>query len=170
MVLSICEFCKKYYKTHEAWLRKRKRHFCSRKCSGKWQAENRYGKRHPQYKPESHKQKCEMCAKFFDPDGQKRTFCSRKCKGLASRGEKHGRSKTAGHTYGYIHCWLRKNYGYPPVCENFYCQKRSNTYEWSLLHGKDYEKKRENFWRLCKVCHSSYDRSKLIVSKKELDV
>jgi len=63
---------------------------------------------------------------------------------------------------GPIHMWLRKNFGDANKCENLHCYYVDiygfkPRYEWSLLRGKKYEKKRENFWMLCKSCHFKYD-------------
>ncbi|HEC66398.1 MAG TPA: hypothetical protein ENI23_14015 [bacterium] len=60
--------------------------------------------------------------------------------------------------YRDIHQWLKREYGKPEVCESEECEKRSKTYDWSLIDGKRYEKKRVNFQRLCRICHLKYDR------------
>lgn len=56
-----------------------------------------------------------------------------------------------------IHNWLRKIYGQANHCENNKCKKISKHFEWSLLKGKKYERKRKNFWQLCTSCHAMYD-------------
>ena len=63
-----------------------------------------------------------------------------------------------GDTVGYsgIHDWLAKNYGQPKTCE--ICERKDKKrYEWALVKGKKYERKRKNFIRLCKRCHNDYD-------------
>ena len=60
--------------------------------------------------------------------------------------------------YGAVHWWLRKVFGKPQTCEHEDCSGKSKTYDWAVLHGKEYERKRENFIRLCRICHSAYDR------------
>ena len=168
MVVAQCQYCRSTYKTHAAWLRKRKRHFCSKKCSYQWFSENVRGKKHHQYKYSIHHKICAMCQKTFDPKRNPNKYCSRRCKGIATNGEKHGRYKQTGHTYQYIHLWLAKNHGSPQLCENFYCQEKSKRYEWAVIRELGYERKRENFWRLCKICHLAYDRPQLKVSKARL--
>ena len=56
-----------------------------------------------------------------------------------------------------IHVWLNRCFGKTRVCENVNCPGISNFYDWSKLRGKKYERKRENFWRLCRTCHNRYD-------------
>lgn len=60
-------------------------------------------------------------------------------------------------TYHAIHRWIRVVYGSANECEGFRCEHKSKTFEWSLLKGKNYERKRENYWQLCKTCHNLYD-------------
>lgn len=168
MVEAICETCKKEYKTPFAWYKKRKHHFCSRSCMGVWRSKTIKGKNHPQYKPEAHKRICIRCKRVFVPHNKKSKFCSYKCKGEYERNNHNGRSKETGHSYGYIHYWLRKDFGHATQCENFYCEGRSVRYEWSLLKDFTYEKKRENFWQLCKRCHLVYDNYKIPVSKNKI--
>lgn len=68
--------------------------------------------------------------------------------------------------YSSIHIWLRKNYGLADLCENPNCKGTSNHFDWSLLKGYPYERKRENFHRLCKPCHVKYD-TKVDTNKKK---
>ncbi len=56
-----------------------------------------------------------------------------------------------------IHSWLRNKFGSADKCESPNCSGKSKGFEWSLIKGKLYERKRENFWRLCKSCHKLYD-------------
>lgn len=56
-----------------------------------------------------------------------------------------------------IHAWLRYHYGRADVCENPNCKGRSKLFEYSLINGKNYGRKRENFRKLCKCCHEKYD-------------
>lgn len=167
MELAQCEFCEKKYTTHAAWLRKRKKHFCSRKCSAAWQSKNNKGPNHHQYKESSHNKICANCEKVFDPKGNPNKFCSYKCKGLVIRGKNHGRYRLSI-GYSGVHLWLYKEFGYALCCENLYCQKRSIVFEWSLIKGKEYERNRENFWQLCKSCHIIYDRKLYPISNKPI--
>ena len=107
---------------------------------------------------------CKHCKSDFlvYKSGLGRIYCSRQCSGKNSPtkfpvGDKHHLwvgdkvGKTA------IHTWLRYHYGKADHCENVDCLGLSNTFEWSKLQGKEYERKRENFWQLCKKCHVIYD-------------
>ena len=58
-----------------------------------------------------------------------------------------------------IHQWLLREFGRASKCENKNCDNKSKVYDWSLLRGKKYERKRENFWQLCRKCHIAYDKS-----------
>ena len=60
-------------------------------------------------------------------------------------------------TYGIVHYWLRTTYGKAYKCHNEECLGKSSKFEWALIKGKKYLRKRENFWMLCKKCHSRYD-------------
>jgi len=55
-----------------------------------------------------------------------------------------------------LHLWLRVNYGNPKKCE-FCNSKNEICYDWALKSGLQYERKRENFLRLCRSCHMRYD-------------
>lgn len=59
--------------------------------------------------------------------------------------------------YHAIHQWMIRTYGKAKMCESEKCNGLVNSYEWSLLKGKTYQRKRENFWQLCKSCHRKYD-------------
>jgi len=71
----------------------------------------------------------------------------------ALRNEKHFNWKEKP-TYGIVHYWLRQNYDQTNTCEHCRQQKRC---QWALIKGKEYERKRENFIRLCVKCHRRYD-------------
>ena len=69
--------------------------------------------------------------------------------------------------YNGLHDWLKRQYGKANYCENrkkeilaFVCTKKSNNYDWALIKGKKYERKRRNFIKLCHSCHLKYDKSK----------
>lgn len=60
--------------------------------------------------------------------------------------------------YQEIHRWIRKTFGNESICENKNCKNANpKRFVWALIHGKKYEMKRENFWRLCNKCHYKYD-------------
>lgn len=57
-----------------------------------------------------------------------------------------------------VHRWLKRSFGKASRCENIECQTSySKRFEWALIHGKDYDKERENFIQLCCSCHRKYD-------------
>lgn len=59
--------------------------------------------------------------------------------------------------YARIHQWLAYNFGKANKCQFKKCENGSKKYEYSLISGKPYEKKRRNFWMLCRDCHRKYD-------------
>lgn len=63
----------------------------------------------------------------------------------------------AGITYNSLHWWLRKKYGTAIKCENQACLNKSKYFVWALKKRKKYDRKRENFWQLCRKCHIQYD-------------
>jgi hypothetical protein len=69
------------------------------------------------------------------------------------RNEKHFNWKEKP-TYGIVHYWLRKNFERPKICQ--FCGLYKFC-EWALIHGKKYERNRENFVALCRKCHTRYD-------------
>jgi transposase len=58
--------------------------------------------------------------------------------------------------YAKVHQWLVRNYGQSDDCEKCGGEK-SKKYNWALIHGKEYEKVRNNFMKLCVACHRAYD-------------
>lgn len=59
--------------------------------------------------------------------------------------------------YHAVHKWLYKNYGKANKCENPFCEKTSNIFQWAKLKEKEYKHDRENFIQLCVLCHRRYD-------------
>lgn len=57
--------------------------------------------------------------------------------------------------YNNVHKWLTYNHGKASRCER--CKGKNKRYEYALIRGYKYEKKRENFIELCKPCHALYD-------------
>ena len=73
------------------------------------------------------------------------------------KGKDHYQWKEKGLGYWGIHQWLRKHYGKSDRCENKECSQKSKIYVWAKLKGQTYERKRENYWKLCASCHNVYD-------------
>lgn len=110
---------------------------------------------------------CVKCGDDFDryikPRDLKRgrgKFCSRECFHSYHRdtfvGENHWSWKETL-TYGSLHDWLGRKFGSASKCEGSECKGVSIVYQWALIKGKEYEKKRENFMMLCRACHYKYD-------------
>ncbi len=59
--------------------------------------------------------------------------------------------------YNKIHQWIKYRYGKADRCENPDCEGKSKNFDWALNRGAKYERKRENFTRLCKSCHGVQD-------------
>jgi len=64
-------------------------------------------------------------------------------------------------SYSGIHKWLFYNYGKAGKCESNCCKNKTpKRFEWALLKGLKYEKKRDNFIMLCASCHRKYDMTR----------
>ena len=72
-------------------------------------------------------------------------------------GENHHRWITSKISYQGVHTWLWRTFGKADHCENAECLGTSATYNWCLIAGKEYERKRGNFIQMCRSCHSRYD-------------
>lgn len=59
--------------------------------------------------------------------------------------------------YNVLHIWIKRKYGKASKCENPKCTHKSKYFDWSLIKGKRYERRIENFWQLCRSCHLAYD-------------
>lgn len=116
--------------------------------------------------PHTAYQKGRTCEKSFagkthTPEVRERIRQSK----LGQRNPQYGKRK-ASVSYGTVHDWLKEKFGQPNNCEH--CgsttQKR---YEWAKKRGCEYERKRENFIRLCKKCHNDYDEVNAWQNKKK---
>lgn len=61
-------------------------------------------------------------------------------------------------SYTAFHKWLAVHYGSPKHCDQ--CEgesKKSKCYNWALKKGKKHSHRRDNYLRLCRVCHIRYD-------------
>ena len=85
-------------------------------------------------------------------DGEKRRLLS------IPKGKNHWRYQK--HNIGAIHKWLNRYYGKANKCEKEDCLKKSSYFEWSLKKGKKYLRKKNNFWMLCRKCHTKYDMTR----------
>lgn len=59
--------------------------------------------------------------------------------------------------YVSVHYWLKSRFGKADRCESDKCAGKSKKYTWALIKGKKYERKRDNFMKLCYTCHAIYD-------------
>lgn len=83
-------------------------------------------------------------------------------------GSLNGRWQGDDITYGQKHERLTTKYGRPKQCE--FCDKVGEkklvktkifkrwTIEWALKHGREYSTNKEDYFQLCRRCHSNYDR------------
>jgi len=81
---------------------------------------------------------------------------------LSHRGEKNYGWKGDDVGYMGLHNWLRRNLGNPKRCKH--CGKigkmsRSGRWniDWAKKRGKAYNRKKENYFGLCRKCHKNYD-------------
>ena len=91
--------------------------------------------------------------------GKKRTEETKQKMRLIYKGENNGNWKGNNIGVDAIHVWLKVNYGKADYCENKDCKGKSKNYNWAKLRNKKYERKRENFIRLCVSCHRYYDNN-----------
>ena len=86
-------------------------------------------------------------------------FCSKECywKSLVEIKGKNAPNYRKIVSKSQCHKWLDVNFGKIQLCEGKYCRKNTNYYEWCLIKGLKYERKRKNFMRLCRSCHRRYD-------------
>jgi len=64
-----------------------------------------------------------------------------------------------------IHCWLRRDYGKAGCCENPNCLGKSKCFEWSKVdHNTPYTRNREEYQRLCHICHKGYDAKPIMIN------
>jgi hypothetical protein len=59
--------------------------------------------------------------------------------------------------YESVHQWLRCHYGKADRCDNSPCKGVSKKYCYALKKGFKYERKIENFIKMCRSCHIIYD-------------
>ena len=89
----------------------------------------------------------------------RRRYCSKRCQYKASElVNEHARAWKGENVLVYTkHTWLYKNFGKANRCEMPTCEGKSTWFDWAKKTGCKYEKKRENFWMLCRKCHRKYD-------------
>jgi len=85
-------------------------------------------------------------------------------------GEKNVNWKGKDVGYFGLHSWLVRSFGNAIKCENrkvslldFICSRKSNNFQWAVIHEKGYQRKRENFIQLCISCHKKYDYSNRLI-------
>ena|SRR3990167_10318964 len=83
-------------------------------------------------------------------------YCSQNCSNKSTQKKGKENQNWKGDKVGYfgIHDWLQLNFGKANKCEQCGSIKKI---QWAKLKGKEYERKRENFWQLCSKCHIIYD-------------
>ena len=106
--------------------------------------------------------KCVVCdIQFVDTNHvKKRKTCSRRCSAKLTPkrfGKDHPMWTGDNVTYRALHSWLGRHFGKSDKCENKKCRGFSKKYNWALKRNYKYERKIENFMRLCRSCHSVYD-------------
>jgi len=79
---------------------------------------------------------------------------------ISNTGEKSSQWKGDNIKYQAIHTWLRTRYGNANKCENIDCKNKSKEYQWALIKGKLYKRRRNHFIMLCRSCHRKMDITK----------
>jgi len=120
---------------------------------GKWM-KGRSGKLSPRWKED--KPRCVKCNTYLK--NYKYKHCSKHHSFLKGEGSTAWKGDNIG--YHGIHRWMNKTFGKAKKCENLDCLYRPpKSFEWALLEGMKYERKRENFIQLCIGCHRKYDNN-----------
>ena len=83
-IRTVCDNCGKEIEQRPSRIKKAKRHFCSRRCQGKWKSKSEQGENNPNWKGGKLKRVCPVCGKEFEvkPSEIKRgsgKFCSLSC-------------------------------------------------------------------------------------------
>ena len=103
--------------------------------------------------------KCIKCVGVIK--SHKHKFCSKECYWKSLRGIKGENAPNYKKVVGksQVHHWLGVHYGKPRICEDKKCDGRTKEryFDWALKTGYKYERKRENFLRMCRSCHRRYD-------------
>ena len=121
------------------------------------------GTNHPQWKGEDKKNKCKECgAEFLTRPQSTRKFCTHKCYGKFRKHfyiwNKHPKFKWNNvKNYIGLHKTLNKYWEKPELCED--CQKNEPK-ELANITGI-YNKQRENWKFLCRICHKKQDKLSL---------
>lgn len=104
--------------------------------------------------------RCKTCRKQIARNHRK--FCSKECYWKSLEGVKGetapGYKRIVGKSQ--VHKWMDVHYGQDKICEGapgIKCRGKATVYDWALKKGYEYERKRENFLRLCRSCHRRYD-------------
>ena len=166
-ILKICEVCGKEYKVK---LSKKDSKFCSYKCYGEWNSENRVGENHPNWKEKIPKI-CEFCSKEYEvkpcrKDSSK--FCSNECQGKWNSENLIGENSVAwnpdiideerGRKYLEYNKWretVKKR-------DNYMCQFCGLPIELNAHHIESYNNNPElgttlsNGITMCNECHNNF--------------
>ena len=102
-----------------------------------------------------------QCKQCNNKINKNRKFCSKECYWKSLVGIKGKDAPNYRKVVGksQVHKWLDVNYGRPKICEYKKCDGKieSRWFDWALKKGKQYERKRSNFFRMCRSCHRKYD-------------
>ena len=149
MINRNCKHCSKlFFNSHKST------QYCSPKCGAAKRIKGSY-------------KNCLNCSREFWAFAHKLKegkgkYCSITCgHSVRLKGELSTHWKKENLGYIGIHLWLHKYFGNPQFCEicKLKGSKVNNRWniDWALIKDKQYERKRENFWGLCRSCHSKYD-------------
>lgn|SRR3990167_865882 len=152
MIERKCKRCKKIFKKYRSHIKDGKGIFCSKKCFILFR------------RNDIKFVECLICKKPVRtfPSWKTKYFrgklCSVKCQRIYQVGENTPGWKGNNVKYNGIHQWLYRTFGKATKCENLDCRKeKAVRFEWALIRGKAYKRKRENFRQLCIFCHRKYD-------------
>lgn len=83
----------------------------------------------------------------------------------SNTGVNHWNWKGDDGSHDSIHHWLRSHYGRADRCENELCPGISKQFDYALLPGHKYSRKRTDYIKLCRSCHKKMDMTDEIKKK-----
>jgi len=167
-IIKKCKYCGKEYEVIPS---NKNRKFCSNKCRGKWNSENRVGENNPNWKGKI-TLICEVCSKEYEvyPYNKNNRFCSKKCYSKWQSenivGENHpawnsnitDEERQSGRSYPEYNKWretVKKR-------DNYMCQFCGLPIELNAHHIESYNNNPElrttlsNGITMCNECHNDF--------------
>lgn len=157
MLSIICRTCTKIFKIYPSRINKTK--YCSLSCAAKQRNDIYFKKGN----------KINLGKKYSDDRKRKISIGNKKAWENPVLRENFGKQRLREKNpawindpknYSTIHKWLIREFGKANKCIAINCDGKKKKYEWALIKGNNYSRKKDNFAQLCTRCHRYYDKSK----------